>query len=137
MLDLFHKPIFGLVIVSIVFAVGLGVGSLWTLGKSEVGFGDYLPSIKASVLPLGKGKFAVVTKGAEKFVYDLKDKVIELDLSKKSNALHVIDLSDDKPAMIELGEKFNFERVFFVFSTSDRLYFFDRSGLSGGFVDRR
>jgi hypothetical protein len=137
MLDLFHKPIFGLMIFSIVFAAGLGVGSLWARGRVEVGFTDYLISIKSNVVPLGNEKFIVVAKGAEKFQYQLKDKVIELDLSKKSNSLHVVDLSDDKPAMIELGEKFDFEKVFFVFATSDRLYFFDRAGVSGGFVDRR
>ncbi len=131
------KPQYIFVFLLITFFIGVSSGVLLAKGRAQLlGFFDVSKSIKASVLPLGDGKFVYVVKDKEKFTYKLGKDDVEVDISSK-NVLSVIDLTGSEVGEIKLKEGFDLANAQFIISGADRLYFFEGRNGVGQFIPRR
>lgn len=136
-METLSKPLYLVFFLLIVFCVGMSSGMLWAKSGARLeGFFDASKSIKASVLPLGDGKFVFVAKDREKFSYKLGKDDIEVDISKK-NVLTVVDLTGNEVGEVKLKEGFDLANAQFIISGIDKFYFFEGKSGVGQFIPRR
>ena len=137
-MDNFSKPIYIALFVLFVFSVGMSSGLLWAKSGARLeGFSDISRSIKASVIPLGDDKSAGISKGAESFTYKVGKNFIDVDISNPKNVMYIVDLGGNEVGKISLSDGFDLANAQFIFSTVDKIYFFESKGVIGHFVPRR
>jgi hypothetical protein len=137
LMETLSKPPYVVFFLLIVFCIGMSSGVLWAKGGARLeGFFDASKSIKASVLPLGDGKFVFVAKDREKFTYKFDKDDVEVDISRK-NALFVVDLAGNEVGEIKLKEGFDLANAQFIYSKMDKIYFFEGKNSTGQFIPRR